>query len=165
LREGIPFVKSDIDFISPLGLYWPEQDLWRLLASLEILDEPPLLQDSYSCFLSNHKLGIELTFKNPAFLKVVFRDYPQKARVLHNIRFYGEPTDVFSPYRGVLPFGLRFDMSRQSLIDLLGPPSSVVEDIGSMRWDWERYCLFANLSKNGCVGRVAVQTPVVTTRP
>jgi hypothetical protein len=149
-----------IDFISALGLFWPEFDLKRLFASLAIMDEPPPLQDSYSCFASNPGLGVELTFKNADLLKVRFRDYPKKARVLHNIRFYGQATPDFSPYRGTLPFGLQFGMSRQSLIDLLGPPSWFSDDIGSTRWDAERYCLFADLSKDSEVERVSVQTPV-----
>jgi len=151
---------DDIDFISALGLFWPELDLKRLMASLAIIDEPPPLQDSYSCFASNPGLGIELTFKNSDLLKVKFRDYPKRARVLHNIRFYGQATPDFSPYRGPLPFGLQFGMSRQPLIDLLGPPSWAGEDIGSMRWDAERYCLFADLSNDHKVERISVQTPV-----
>jgi len=159
-------VKVDIDFISGLGLFWPELDLKRFLASLAILDEPPPLNDSYSCFLYNHGLGIELTFKNADLLKFRPRDYPRKARVLQNIRLHGETKGAFSPYRGAIPFGLRFDMTKQSLIDRLGPPSWVAEHIPSMRWDAERYCLFANLSETGGVRSVSVQTPVVeATRP
>jgi hypothetical protein len=154
-------LNEGIDFISALGLFWPELDLKRLLASLAIMDEPPPLRDSHSCFASNPGLGVELTFKNSALLKVRFRDYPKRARVLHNIRFYGRTTSEFSPYRGTLPLGLQFGMSRQSLMDLLGPPSWFSDDIGSMRWDAERYCLFADLSKGNEVKRISVQTPVV----
>ena len=157
---GAKRLSDDIDFISALGLFWPELDLKRLLASLAIMDEPPPLVDSYSCFASNPELGIELTFKNADLLKVRFRDYPKRARVLHNIRFYGQATPDFSPYRGTLPFGLQFGMSRQSVVDLLGPPSWFSDDIGSMRWDAERHCLFADLSKDSEVERVSVQTPV-----
>jgi hypothetical protein len=153
------------DFISALGRYWGEPEVRDLLASLQIPDKLLPLND-YAMYLHNHRIGIELTFQEASWLKVRLRDYPPGALILRNIRMYGEKFRSFAPYPGELPFGLRFGESRQSVIEKLGPPDSEIEHLGLMRWDRDRYSLFAMLSPTQTLITVSVQTPVVrTSRP
>ena len=155
------------DFVSALGLHWGEPGVRDLLASLRIEAEPRLKRGDYTAYLHNHRLGVELTFNEQSALDVPVRDYPAGALVLSNIRLYGAKSGPFEPFTGKLPFELRFGDSTQALIERLGPPDVEGRELGLlMRWDTERYALFAQFSDAGTLNRVSVQTPVVrSTRP
>jgi hypothetical protein len=148
------------DYFSALGTYWDERALRDFLSALGISGVPTLDEDGWSGFLNNHKFGIELTFYPESRVKVRLRDYPEGAGVLYNIRFYGTKTRLFEPFEGQLPLGLQFGASKNSLIKDCGPPDSEVPDLGSMRWDRERYCLFAMLSDDGSLQALSLQLPV-----
>jgi hypothetical protein len=154
----------EVDIIGALGRYWGEAELRPLIAAFHIEGEPVLEPGDLTCFLQNRALGVELTFRAAEALKVRLRDYPPDALVLHNIRLYGPGSTTHAPFAGALPFGIRLGDSRQTLIEKLGPPDSEVADLGSLRWDKARYTLFVNLSDDGSVARLAVQTPVAVTR-
>jgi hypothetical protein len=149
-----------VDYLAALGTYWDERPLRDFLSALEIPDVPKLDEDEYSGFLNNHQLGIELTFYPESALKVQLREYPKGAVVLYNIRFYGTKTKLFQPFSGELPLRLQFGASKASLIRDCGPPDFEVPDLGSMRWDRERYCLFAMLSDEGVLRALSLQLPV-----
>jgi hypothetical protein len=147
--------------LSVLGTYWDEPPLRAFLASLGISGVPRI--KSHSGFLQNRALGIELTFCREKAINLKLRDYPRHAMVLLNIRFYGKKTGRFEPYLDVLPCGLRFDASRDSLIEDLGPPDWENADLGSMRWDTAQFCMFAGLSDETTLVTVCFQLPVVKT--
>jgi len=154
------------DFVSVLGTYWDEAPLRAFLTSLGISGAPKVKRGDKAGFLHANALGVELTFYREESIRVKLRDYPEGALVLYNIRFYGEKSGSLERYEGALPFGLRFGASRDSLIQDLGPPDSDRPDIPSMRWDTERYSVFANLSGDGSLASLAVQLPLVkTTKP
>jgi hypothetical protein len=154
------------DFVSVLGTYWDEAPLRALLTSLGISGAPRVDRGDKSGFLQADALGIELTFYREEAIKVKLRDYPEGALVLYNVRFYGEKSGTRQPYGDALPFGLRFGASRDSLIQDLGPPDWDGPHIPAMRWDTERYSLFANLRGDGTLASLSVQLPVVkTTKP
>jgi hypothetical protein len=163
-------VRQDFDFISALGRYHGERELKEFLASLGVEGEP-VLEDDYSTFLHNHELGIELTFKPKESLRVPLREYPKGALVLYNIRFYGVHAGPFQPYSGKLLFGLKFGALKQSVIGQLGPPDSEtaalpipdseLNRVRSMRWDRDRYALFATLSEEDRLAVFSLQLPIV----
>jgi hypothetical protein len=66
---------------------------------------------------------------------VRIRNFPTRALVRHNIRFYGKGFRLFQPFEGRHPLGLGFGASREALIKDCGPADSEVPDLGSMRWD------------------------------
>jgi hypothetical protein len=154
----------EVDILGALGRYWGEAELRPLTAAFHIEGEPVLEPGDLTCFLQNRALGVELTFRAAEALKVRLRDYPPDALVLHNIRLYGPGSSTHATFTGALPFGIRLGDSRQTLIEKLGPPDSEVADLGSLRWDRTRYTLFLNLSDDGSLARLAVQTPVAVTR-
>ncbi|HLH88166.1 MAG TPA: hypothetical protein VKX28_06885 [Xanthobacteraceae bacterium] len=157
-----------IDVLSVIGAYWGEPQLRDFLAALQFpaAKARVIPVDDYASYLQNQRLGVELTFQILARLKVQPRSYPDGALVLMNIRLYGEKRNSFTPYAGVLPLGLHFGDTRQALIDKLGPPDLVTDLVSQLRWDYDRYCLFARFSAAGELTIVAVQTPVVaSTKP
>ena len=150
-----------LDVVSPLGRRVGEPALRNLLASLNITDVPTIEAADTSGFLQSYRRGVELTFTWSDSLKVPLHDYPDGVIVLSNIRFYGAPTSKRHKFRGRLPFGLRFGQTHDDLIAKLGPPDINNSEMRHMRWDRDRYCLFAEFSKAGELNRVALQTPVV----
>lgn len=148
------------EFLAVLGAYWGETHLRAFLLELGI-DATPKLRDGYGGWLHNHALGIEVSFGPAEGIAVPLRVYPRRALVLDSIRFYGERTGKFQPYRGELPFGLKFGTTRQGLIELLGPASSEAPSIGSMRWDRPACALFARLGPDETLHSVSLQLPVV----
>jgi hypothetical protein len=151
------------DVLSVLGTYWDEGPLRAFLTSLGISAAPKVKGWDTSGFLKNRAQGIELTFYREEAIKIRLRDYPKGALVLYNVRFYGEKSGRFEPYTGVLPCGLRFGASRDSLIQDLGPPAWEDADLGSTRWDTAQYSLFAMLSGEGILTTTSIQLPVVKT--
>src|SRR5262245_36376751 len=147
---------TDPDYLSVLGKYWDEQELRDLLASLGISGAPKLKRGDITGYLSSRPHGVELTFRRGVALDVPLRQYPedavalrtspQGAVVLSNIRFYGKKTAPIQPFKGKLPFGGQFGASKQSLIQDLGPPEFEVGNNGPIRWDRDRYWLFAILA-------------------
>ena len=133
------------------------------MTSLGISGVPKIKRGDTFGFMNNHAQGIELTFYREDAIKIRLRDYPEDAMVLYNVRLYGEASGPFQPYPGVLPFGLRFGASRDSLIQDLGPPDFEMHDGSSMRWDTAQYSVFANLSGEGTLISLAPQLPVVKT--
>lgn len=155
-----------IDYIAALGLYRGEPALREFLDALGIKEEPVVV-DRYSGFLQNYERGIELTFKEPPLLDVPLRQYPANVAVLCNIRFYGTKTKTHAPFTGRLPFGLAFGDSRQVLIEKLRAPDIDGAPSGPMlRWDTERYAVYAQFSDSGTLDRLSLQLPYVrSTKP
>jgi hypothetical protein len=155
-----------IDYIAALGLYRGEPALRAFLDALDIVAEP-VVHDRYSGFLQNYARGIELTFKEPPLLDIPLRQYPADVPVLCNIRFYGTKTKTHAPFTGQLPFKLRFGDSRRALIEKIGAPDLDGTPVGPMlRWDTERYAVYAQFSDDDTMDRLSLQLPYVrSTRP
>jgi hypothetical protein len=162
--QGSQRTPTEVDIVAALGRYWGEPELRDALVALGVETATrPVLEDRYA-FLFNRAQGLELTFWPPDALDVPLRAYPADAVVLVNIRMYGEKTSRVAPFAGDLPFGLRFDDTRQSLIAKLGPPAAVVEFLPVLRWDRDGYALFVRLSDAGTIFSMSVQLPVVPPR-
>jgi hypothetical protein len=156
-----------IDPIAPLGRAWGERALHDLLAALRIKGKPPVIpHDDINTHLQNRALGVELTFSDAALRDVPVPGVAAGTAVLSNIRLYGPGSRTHQPFKGDLPFGLRFGDTKDALLAKLGAPDKdiLVGDFPLMRWDTERYALFLELTRAGGLAEFALQLPVVATK-
>jgi hypothetical protein len=154
---------KNIDLIAALGRAWGEGRLRDLVAAFRIKARPVVERGDYTAYLQNRALGIELTFRTADALDVPLREHPSGALVLSNIRLYGPGSSTHTAFKGDLPFGLRFGDTREALIAKFGPPDVDGTFMAVVRWDTERYALFAQMSKAGKLARFGLQLPVVAT--
>lgn len=140
-------------YLKYLGKYYGEEEISNLTTEFQILKIPKLPKGDIDVNLTNHTIGIELTFTDENHLDVKITEYPENALVLTNIRFNGVADKKIQKYEGLLPFRLQFGMSRAEVIKLVGYPDNpkysggvLVDPSGqkrNMRWDKKDYCFFA----------------------
>lgn len=124
------------DYTSLLGLYFGEKALTDFLLSVGITKRPKIPRDDTSTIVEGKSSGLELTFEEEEFLETPLRDYPDGAMVLTSIRFNGTRTDECEISPLELPHGLKFGMNREAILQLLGTPQLVDDELDMFRWDF-----------------------------
>lgn len=147
-------------YISVLGKYFGEPEITSFLSEWGIREKPKLKRGDDTTFLSAPPKGIELTFETSETVTTSARDYPEGALVLCNIRFYGVEADDFSPFKGELPFNVKFGDDKQKLISQLGKPAWLNPSFTLIRWDVPNVSMFASLDKKERVETFEIQLPV-----
>lgn len=153
-------MKSIDDLRGLLGQYFGEPDVARFLADLGITSIPKLTCGDATAIVFAASSGVEVTFRDADTLDVATREYPKEALVLTNVRFYGVQTEDFFPYAGVLPGGVAFGATRQTLIDGFGTPARNNLVLRQMRWDFSGYCVFAKFGEQDDMIIFSMQLPV-----
>lgn len=126
-----------------LGQYFGENELSFFLNTFGINKIPKIPKNETSINISVMDKGIEFCFENHDALDVSFRSYPEGAKVLSAIFFYGSENENHKIYTNQLPKNLTFDMHDINVIDVLGTPKKINSGGDSMRWDSQYYCVFA----------------------
>jgi hypothetical protein len=143
-----------------IGLYYGEPQLKALLLHLNILKKPRRGRGDDTTYLSNHEVGVELTFEDADSVEQPLREYPDGVLVLSNIRFYGTPSGDFSPFKGAPPGGIRFGTKRQELISILGKPDWTVMLDTKLRWNKGLVWLLVSLNDRDEAEIVSLQHPM-----
>jgi hypothetical protein len=149
-----------MNYAGKIGLYYGEPQLEDLLLKFHISEKPKLAQGDDTTYLSNRELGLELTFEDADSLEQPFREYPDGALVLSNIRFYGTSSEDFSPFKGELPNGIQFGTKRQELISTLGNPDWTGMLNTKLRWNKGLSWLLVSLNDNDEAEIVSLQHPM-----
>lgn len=149
-----------MNYADKIGLYFGEPQVEDLLSQLNISSKPKLKRGDDTTYLSNHELGVELTFKDAESLEQPRREYPDGALVLSNIRFYGVPTGSFSAFKGELPRGIKFGTKRKELLSTLGEPDWTSLSGDKLSWEREVVWLQVNMNDKDEVEIVLLQHPI-----
>jgi hypothetical protein len=129
-----------------LGLYFGENELSIFLNLFGINKIPKISKNEKSVNIPVADKGIEFCFKNQDALDFPFRNYPEGAKVLSAIFFYGSENENHKLYTNQLPKKLDFSMHDINVINALGTPSKINSDGESLRWDSKHYCIFAEFN-------------------
>jgi hypothetical protein len=156
-----------VDLVAALGQAWGEPALRDLLTAFRIKGKPVAERGDLTTHLQNRALGVELTFRYAEVLDVPLPDARDGTLVLSNIRFYGRGIRTHAPFKGALPFGLRFGDTGRMVMEKVGVPDLIGSINGLLlRWDTQGYALFAQFDEKGGMDRLSLQLPmVVTNRP
>lgn len=150
---------NNINHFDVLGMYVGEQELGNFLKSINVDGPTKIDRDERDVTLVSKEHGIELTFSRERFLDFAFRPYPEGALVLSSIFIHGTSDSTHERFSGVLPMGLTFGMNEGGLIEVLGKPNWT-NPIGTlMRWDCEKHCVSARLSKDKGLELLGIQLP------
>ncbi len=145
------------DYFQLLGLYYGEPPLTEFLHSINLTKAPRVPRDDTSTILESKSAGMEVTFTEEEFVEFPTRDYLDGALVLSCIHFHGSKTREHEKFADSLPKGLRFEMNRADVEQLLGTPSKVNNELGSLRWDFEEHCMSVRFEKPTSIVRVSIQ--------
>lgn len=148
-----------MNYSEKIGLYYGEPLLADLLSQLNISEKPKLERGDDTAYVSNHALGVELTFKDEHALNQPRREYPEGALVLSNMRFYGVPTEGFSVFRGALPRGIQFGATRQQVISAFGTPDRASLSGDLLSWEEDVAWFQIAFGDNDEVEIVSLQHP------
>lgn len=133
-----------------------------LLADFGIKSAPKIKPgDDVTSIVMNKKMGVEITFRDEAFIDKAPRKYAKRTLVLWNIRLYGPGNKPFSEYRGTLPLDLSFGISPEEAIKALGKKPVWKNDDGTrLRFDFPHYCAFLVFDKSGKLDKMSIQMPI-----
>lgn len=149
-----------MNYAEKIGMYYGEPKVDDLLSQLMILDKPKLKRGDDTTYLSNHELGVELTFEDAESLDQPRREYPDGALVLTNIRFYGISVGLFSAFKGTLPHGIEFGTKREELLSNLGEPGWISSSGNKFRWETEEPWLLVSMNDRGEAEILSLQHPM-----
>ena len=150
---------NDINYFDVLGMYVGEQELGNFLKSINVDGPTKIDRDERDVTLVSKEHGIELTFSRERFLDFAFRPYPEGALVLSNIFIHGTSDSTHESFSGALPMGLTFAMNEGGLLGALGKPNWTNPAGTLMRWDYEKHCVSARLSKEKGLELLGIQLP------
>ncbi len=148
------------DLVSLLGLTLGDDRVEALLTDFSITRRPRPPRGDVTTDATNRQLGVDLTFRNEASLKVRLREYEEGACVLSALHLHGGDRP-YKPFTGALPHGLSFGMTAEAVEAALGKKPDWQNDTAqSVRWDFPDHCLFASYRDN-VLRRLTLQLPVV----
>ncbi len=154
---------SGNEFITLLGLTWDDDEVQRFLAKYGLAKKKPKLSPySGAGYLTNKRLGLDITFRDEQDVPVKSKDYDEGTLVLTNIRMYGEgSTQGYEPFDGEFPHGLKGNFGLKEVQARLGKPAEAKKDVAMARWDLKGHAVFINFDKDHKLIRsAAVQLPV-----
>ena len=148
------------DLIPLLGKTSYDPDVKTFLASVGITKAPKLAPQDFHAYVSNKKIGLEITFRDEAHIKVKPSEYDEGSLVLVNMTLYADDSTGFKPFAGELPHGLRFDFELKECIEKIGKPAWKSKDIANVRWDFKGYSVLVAFDKEyEIIFEVSLQLP------
>ncbi|QDI02512.1 hypothetical protein E4A48_01280 [Xanthomonas cerealis pv. cerealis] len=147
--------------IDALGKIHDSEQGARLFEALNLKEKdlrPDPLNEQGRRIYEDKTRGLQLEFEDEGQRREIpYHDIGEGPWVLDQV-FLRSEKGGGNAYPGVLPYGIRFDMSKNELSDLLGPPtkSSPRVDV----WKKEQHKVFINYDmKSGAVKSLGMQPP------
>lgn len=161
------------DYIAALGKEHVHKMVRGLLDLLGVKEEGlinPFGTETGHRNVVRKDLGVQLDFEDIGLsVDIPYHDIGDGPWLLKQVVFWSGKRNEWHPYSGGLPYGVRFDMTREDLLSLLSLPQSGHQINGvrvSDRWSfehavWGQIELLANYDlKTGAILGFALRTPI-----